>query len=265
MAASRTRWRLRRPSDLAARRRGVCGGAAEDNDPSLPERPLRYSVLDGAAAPSKQTKEQQANISILGTGNVAHVLAGRWAESGHKITLGSRDPEAKGDLAYAVANLAEAVRSADVVVNATPGTASIDVVEQIGSAAFAGKVLLDLANAPTPAFELTYPNTSLGQALQEALPAARVVKTLNTVAAPLMADPSSIGPSTVFMSGDDSAAKATVGRLLGDLGWPEDAILDLGGIASARGPEHYFLLFAAVWQALGTSTFNVNVVRQAAP
>jgi 8-hydroxy-5-deazaflavin:NADPH oxidoreductase len=148
------------------------------------------------------------------------------------------------------------VRAADVVINATPGTASVDVVSQIGDAAFANKVLLDIANAPTPAFELAYPNSSLGQALQEALPSAKVVKTLNTLEAPLMVNPSAIGPSTVFLSGDDAEAETTATQLLADLGWADDAIVDLGGIASARGPEHYFLLFAALWQALGTATFN---------
>jgi hypothetical protein len=37
--------------------------------------------------------------------------------------------------------------------------------------------------------------------------------------------------------------------------------LDLGGISSAKGPEHYFLMFASLWQALGTPTFNVRIVR----
>jgi hypothetical protein len=100
---------------------------------------------------------------------------------------------------------------------------------------------------------VAYPNSSLGQALQEALPSAKVVKTLE---APLMVNPSAIGPSTVFLSGDDAEAKTTATQLLADPGWADDAIVDLGGIASARGPEHYFLLFAALWQALGTATFN---------
>jgi 8-hydroxy-5-deazaflavin:NADPH oxidoreductase len=77
-----------------------------------------------------------------------------------------------------------------------------------------------------------------------------------------MVHPSAIGPSTVFLSGDDPDAKATAAQLVQDLGWPENAILDLGGIASARGPEHYFLMFAALLRALGTATFNIRIVRQ---
>jgi hypothetical protein len=33
-----------------------------------------------------------------------------------------------------------------------------------------------------------------------------------------------------------------------------------GGITSARGTEHYFLMFAAFMQALGTPRFNIRLV-----
>ncbi len=51
-------------------------------------------------------------------------------------------------------------------------------------------------------------------------------------------------------------------RLLQDLGWPQASIIDLGGIASARGPEHYFMLFVALMQARGgpEPLLNINVV-----
>jgi hypothetical protein len=200
-------------------------------------------------------------IGILGTGRVAQSLAGAFATAGHAVTLGARAPETKTGMTYAVAGHAATVRDADLVVNATPGDSSVEVITRIGDAAFAGKVLLDVANAVTPSFELIYPNTSLAEALQAALPSAMVVKALNTLNTSVMANPTAIGPSTVFLSGDAADAKAAVARLLGDLGWGADAILDLGGIASARGPEHYFPLFAAVLRALGTPTFNIRVIR----
>ena len=58
-------------------------------------------------------------IGILGTGHVARLLASAWANAGHQITLGSRDPGAKR-LDFSVKTLADTVRWADVVVNATP-------------------------------------------------------------------------------------------------------------------------------------------------
>ena len=62
-------------------------------------------------------------------------------------------------------NLADAAAVADhdVVVNATPGSASLELVGLIGPAAFESKVVIDVANANTPSFELVYPNASLGE------------------------------------------------------------------------------------------------------
>lgn len=76
-----------------------------------------------------------------------------------------------------------------------------------------------------------------------------------------MADPGRLDePGTLFPSGDDPGAKRTVAGLLGGLGRPEGSLLDLGGIATARGQEHFALLFLGLAGALGTHEFNVRVV-----
>src|ERR1019366_763737 len=179
-------------------------------------------------------------LGIMGTGNVAQTLARRWSAAGHQITFGSRDPASKSALDAPVTSLAAAVADNDVVVNATPGAATLELVAGIGGAGFPGKVLVDVANANTPSFELVYPNASLAEKLQAALPEAHVVKTMNTAAMSVMTEPGRRPLSSVFVSGDDAGAKATVTGLLADLGWPDGSIFDLGGIQSARGPEHYF-------------------------
>jgi 8-hydroxy-5-deazaflavin:NADPH oxidoreductase len=200
------------------------------------------------------------DIGILGTGRVAQSLAHSWAAAGHQITFGSRDPSSKAGLDFPVMPLSAAVTDNQLVVNATPGSASLELAEGIGAAAFRGKVLVDVANASTASFELVYPNASLAEKLQAALPEAHVVKTMNTAAMSVMSEPGTLPPSSVFVSGDDAGAKATVVGLLTDLGWPADSIVDLGGIQSARGPEHYFLMFAAILQSLGSPKFNVRLV-----
>jgi 8-hydroxy-5-deazaflavin:NADPH oxidoreductase len=199
-------------------------------------------------------------LGIIGTGNVAQTLARHWTAAGHQVTFGSRDPAGKDGLGAPVTTLAEAVTSSEVVVNATPGAASLETVQSIGTAAFGGKILIDVANANTPSFELVYPNSSLAEKLQAALPDAKVVKTLNTAAMLVLTEPAALPPSSVFVSGDDAGAKKTVAALLADFGWDADSIVDLGGITSARGPEHYFLMFAALMQALGGPKFNIRVV-----
>ena len=77
---------------------------------------------------------------------------------------------------------------------------------------------------------------SLAETIQRAHPDARVVKSLNTMNNSLMVDPQRLGEdTTVFVSGDDADAKATVTALLRQLGHGD--VIDLGGIETARGPE----------------------------
>jgi hypothetical protein len=198
------------------------------------------------------------NIGIIGTGSVAATLAGSWTAVGHAVTLGSRSPGA-ASAKYPVASVAEVVRDNDVLVNATPGAVSLEALGAVGGGAYAGKIVIDVANAVSPSLDLLYPGRSLGERLQEALPDAKVVKTLNTAAMTVLTEPTSLEPTSVFLSGDDEAAKATVSRLLRDLGWTSDDIVDLGGIQTARGAEHYFLLFAALMRSTGRQ-FNIRVV-----
>jgi len=200
------------------------------------------------------------HIAILGTGHMATTLATGFRSAGHHVTFGSRHPEAHLELAPFVAGITTAVERSDLVVSALQASVALEVLSAHADL-LAGRVLLDIGNAVTPRFELMYPNASLGAALQQALPRTRVVKSLNTLAGTLSVAPDSLNsPTTVFLSGDDSAAKALVSGLLADLGWSSGQQIDLGGIETARGPEHYFLLFATLMQSLHTPTFNVAVI-----
>jgi predicted dinucleotide-binding enzyme len=201
------------------------------------------------------------HIAVLGTGHMATTLAGGFIAAGHTVTFGSRNPAEHADLAAPVASTSDAIRDADLVVNALQAAFSLETLTPLADA-LAGKILLDLGNAVTPAFNLLYPEESLGEQLQKALPAARVVKSLNTLPGTLAIDPGALPEATtVFLSGNDSDAKAAVSALLVDLGWGTDLQVDLGDIRSARGAEHYFLLFVAMMQQFRGAPFNIRVVR----
>ncbi|MFH9075177.1 NADPH-dependent F420 reductase [Streptomyces alboflavus] len=207
-------------------------------------------------------------IALIGTGNVGRALAKAWAAAGHDVVLGSRDPAAKEDLAkelgVPVVGLAAAAEHGEAVVNATPGTESVATLRTAGAAALAGKLLIDIAVGFTEephGLALSHPGVSLGEEIQEAFPEARVVKTFSTMDAIVMTAPGDLtGPSTVFLSGNDPQAKQTTATLLTDLGWPESAHLDLGGIETARGQEHFALLFMGIAGALGSYDFGLQVV-----
>jgi predicted dinucleotide-binding enzyme len=201
------------------------------------------------------------HIAVLGTGHMATTLAGGFLAAGHTVTFGSRNPERHADLSAPVVATAEALRDADLVVNALQAAFSLDVLRPLAGE-LAGRVLLDIGNAVTPEFDLLYPEASLGELLQAALPDTRVVKSLNTLPGTITVDPASLAePTSLFLSGEDSGAKALVASLIVDLGWERSQLIDLGGIATARAAEHYFLLFVAMMQSLHGQPFNIRVVR----
>jgi predicted dinucleotide-binding enzyme len=217
-------------------------------------------------------------IVILGTGEVCQYLAPALLARGHEVLVGTRDPEATlaGNSGYRelagrypqvrLVSFGEAVAGAEasgLVVNALSGPVCVAALAPFAEG-LAGQVLMDVSSPydwSQPGGVLDPANTdSLGEALQRALPGALVVKTLNTLAAPVMTDPGAAGPDhTVFLSGDDAAAKARVGALLRSLGWED--VLDLGGIRTARATEMMLRMWIDARRALGTPLFGFKIVR----
>ena len=128
-----------------------------------------------------------------------------------------------------------------------------------------GKVLIDAANAidlNTGILQFGS-DTSLAEQIQQVFPQARVVKSLSTMHVSMMlGQQSHPGPHSVFMAGNDPDAKREVARLLEDIGWRPDTIIDLGGIEAARGPEHYMALFWRLLKAFGTPAFNIAMLKE---
>ncbi len=140
-----------------------------------------------------------------------------------------------------------------MVITALPGTEVGGALDAIGADVLGDKVVLDPSAAFTAQMEMAYPGDSVGQQMQTRFPRARIVKTLNTMNFTIMVDSmSSLHAATVFLSGDDVQAKSLVRMLLGDLGWPEQSILDLGGVETALATEHLAPMFIATARALGT-------------
>jgi predicted dinucleotide-binding enzyme len=77
----------------------------------------------------------------------------------------------------------------------------------------------------------------------------------------LMTDPRQLadGDHSVFVSGDDPAAKQAVTQLLHDLGHTD--VIDLGDLSTARAAEMLLPVWLRLYGALGTPVFNFKVVR----
>jgi predicted dinucleotide-binding enzyme len=209
-------------------------------------------------------------IGVLGMGKVGGVLGRRWAEVGHQVVFGVRDPADKQKQAEAtaakasVAPVKEAAAHGEVVLLAVPWRAVPEVLSQAGD--LSGKVLLDCTNPLTPDFAgLTIGTTdSAGEEVARMAPGARVVTIFNTNGAANMADPD-YGTSKVSMlyAGDDTDAKQVAARLADDLGFEP---IELGPLWTSRLLEP----LAVTWivlsrqQKMGVD-FALNVVRRPRP
>jgi predicted dinucleotide-binding enzyme len=216
------------------------------------------------------------DIAVLGTGSAGRTIAARLNELGHHVVVGTRDPGATvGREDYAqwaaaepgieLATYADAAAGAELAFVVTSGLAALDMLDQAGSDNLAGKVLVDVSNPLD--FSQGFPPSlfvkdtdSLAEQLQRAHPNALVVKALNTMNASVMVRPDSLSEaSSVFVSGDDAEAKATVTGLLESFGHTD--VIDLGDLVTARGAEMYLPLWLRLMGSLGTASFNIKVVR----
>ena len=152
------------------------------------------------------------------------------------------------------------------IVNATNGSAALEILHQAGADNLAGKALLDVTNPldfsqGMPPTLFVKDSDSLAEQIQRTFPETHVVKSLNTLTAHLMVNPRALadGAHTVFVSGNDSAAKTQVTTLLESFGWQD--IIDLGDISTARGTEMWLPIWLRLWGALQTPSFNLKIVR----
>jgi hypothetical protein len=197
-------------------------------------------------------------IGVLGTGVVGRTIAGKLRQLGHDVLVGSRS---SGDDAVP---FADAAAHGELVFNCTNGAASLEALQAAGAENLTGKVLVDVSNPlsgsqDAPLFVTN--DDSLGEQIQRAFPETKVVKSLHTVNAAVMVDPTRVpGEHDIFVCGNDAGAKAQVSELLQSFGWSAEHILDLGDISSARGTEMYIALWLRLWQTAGTADFNIHVV-----
>lgn len=200
-------------------------------------------------------------IAVLGTGHMGRTLGEAFVRAGHDVFYGSRDPDQAVELPAPVTSHREAIVDSELVLSAIAAPHTLQTLTPLRDE-LAGRVLIDIGNAVDDTLDLKYPDSSLGERLQQTLPETRIVKTLSTLAGTVGVDPSQLtSPTNVFLSGDDPSAKDVVAGLLADLGWDEDRQIDLGTIETARAVEHYFLFFIAVAGALETPEFNISVTR----
>jgi 8-hydroxy-5-deazaflavin:NADPH oxidoreductase len=228
-------------------------------------------------------------ISIIGTGIVGQSLALKLVDLGYEVMLGTRnvkdklasnDSDRYGNPPFSewykanskvrLGSFEEAAASGEIIFNATNGGSSIAALKLAGKENLVGKILVDIANpldfskGMPPSLLPGLNNTnSLGEEIQKTFPQARVVKTLNTMWCGLMVNPGMLaeGDHINYLAGNDSGAKTEVKKILYQIGWKDENLLDLGDITGARATESILPIWLRVISIIQTGKFNFRLIR----
>ena len=192
-------------------------------------------------------------IGVLGSGIVAQTLAAGFLKHGHETMIGTRDKAKLADWSRLnpkarVGGSSETAGFAEIVVLAVKGTASADALRAAGNGNLSGKVVIDATNpiADSPPANgvlkfFTNLDESLMEQLQREFPSARFVKAFSSVGNGQFVNPQFPGTRpTMFICGNDDAAKKTVTQILDQFGW-ETA--DMGSAEAARAIEPLCMLW----------------------
>lgn len=192
-------------------------------------------------------------VGILGSGDVAKMLATGFMQHGHEIMMGTRTPAKLADWlndhpsAHA-GSFDAAAGFGEIIVLAVKGTAALDVLRAAGAGKVTGKTVMDatnpIADAPPVNGVLKF-FTSLDESLMERLqgefPAADFVKAFNSVGNRCMVHPHfKEGRPTMFICGNSDRAKEQVRGILDQFGWEAE---DMGKVEAARAIEPLCMLW----------------------
>ena len=192
-------------------------------------------------------------IGIIGSGQVGQVLAKAFKSEGHEVTLGTRNsgkPETakfNEETGIAIADFANTAIFGDVLVLAVKGNAAAEAISLAGVENIAEKIVIDATNPiaevpPTNGvlhFFTTFED-SLMEQLQRLAPQAKFVKAFSSVGSACMYKPKLNGTPTMFICGNDTAAKQTVTAILASFGWETE---DMGKVEAARAIEPLCILW----------------------
>jgi 8-hydroxy-5-deazaflavin:NADPH oxidoreductase len=192
-------------------------------------------------------------VGVLGSGDVAKVLASGLLKHGHQVKVGSRTAGKLADWVAqnaggSVGSFAEAAEFGEIVVLAVKGTAAAEALSLAGERNLAGKTVMDACNPIEDAAPengvlrfFTGLNDSLMERLQRQFSSANFVKAFNSVGSVCMINPEFAGGKpTMFICGNNDGAKKQVSRIAGEFGW-ETA--DMGKVEGARAIEPLCMLW----------------------
>jgi hypothetical protein len=189
-------------------------------------------------------------VAIIGTGDMGDSLGPLFAEQGHQVVYGSRDPASEkvtalvtrtGNGASAATQMA-AAQAGDIVLLAIPWPAMGTVARSLGN--LDGKIIIDVS-MPWQQADDGYPeislSTSSGEMIQEWNPGSKVVKTLASAGAEIFDDVLAAGgPITMPLASDHREAKERVAEIIAAMGLDP---VDFGPLRMGRYIEALQLIY----------------------
>lgn len=180
-------------------------------------------------------------IGILGAGNVGATLGKKFAEKGHEVFYGVRNPaEHNGeDLDGKIGTNREAAENAEIILLAVPFAAVESALQDCGD--LDGKIVIDATNPlamGADGLRLTIGFETSGAEINQAFAEnAKFVKCFNQTGFNIMENPEN---SMMFVCGNDMQANETVKNLAAEIGF--DAI-NIGDLSKARLLEPLAMLW----------------------
>ena len=197
-------------------------------------------------------------IAIIGTGRLGTTLGKIWAEKGHIIMFGSKDPQKAKKFANSIGSNAsggsyqEAAKFGEVIILAVPWSGAKDSIKTAGD--LNGKIIIDSTTTAAPHLggPLIQATPSAAEKVAKWAVGAKVIKAVHTIGVESL-DKIQFGSqnASLFICGDDKEAKSKVRQLGIDLGFD---VIDVGPIKNARLTEPLAMLWIelAYNQGMGT-------------
>lgn len=169
-------------------------------------------------------------IAIIGAGNVGGALAKRWADAGHTIFLGMRDPDSRAAKELINFNgnissdtISNAVDKSEVVLFSTPPDVAVKIAKDIPL--LKNKIIIDATNS---VFVQPEPYKTAYDGIKKETSNDKVVKCFNTTGFENMVDPKYGNESAdMFAASSNIEAKNIVIKLAEEVGFAK--CYDFGG------------------------------------
>ncbi|CAL4132321.1 unnamed protein product, partial [Meganyctiphanes norvegica] len=190
-------------------------------------------------------EEKQRTLGVLGSGDYGRAIAGRLAQAGYTVLVGSRNPNNQAIRTLLdskpgtrLVSQEAAAEGAGILVVAVPS----DHYSRLPLHALKGKILIDVANntkMPKP------DEMSQAEILQQLVPLADVVKSFNVLSAYALENNVNQAAKQVPVASDSPRAKKMILELLKELNY---TAVDYGSLEKAREIECIPLRFLPSWK-----------------